>query len=94
MSYMIAWTHYTNPNTSSVPTQDQVLVPETLLKKRKSQEAARAERRAETEAQKKVGLSSQMQFPLAFVHFPPLPFQQSDENTNHATRPMVNAVAC
>lgn len=94
MSYMIAWTHYTNPNTSSVPTQDQVLVPETLLKKRKSQEAARAERRAETDAKKKVGLSSQMQFPLAFAQFPPLPFQQSDENTNHATRPMVNAVAC
>jgi len=53
MSYMIAWTHYTKPNASSVPTQDQVLVPETLLKKRKSQEAARAERRAETEAKKK-----------------------------------------
>ncbi|OOQ88330.1 60S ribosomal protein L7 [Penicillium brasilianum] len=50
---MIAWTHYTNPNASSVPTQDQVLVPETLLKKRKSQEAARAERRAETDAKKK-----------------------------------------
>lgn len=55
MSYMIAWTHYTNPNSSSVPSQDQVLVPETLLKKRKSQEAARAERRAEVEAKKKVG---------------------------------------
>jgi hypothetical protein len=63
MSCMIPWTHYTNPNTSSVPTQDQVLVPETLLKKRKSQEAARAERRAETDAKKKVGSFSQMQFP-------------------------------
>jgi len=40
---------------SSVPTQNQVLVPETLLKKRKSQEAARAERRAEAEEKKKVG---------------------------------------
>jgi hypothetical protein len=40
---------------SSVPTQNQVLVPETLLKKRKSQEAARAERRAEAENIKKVG---------------------------------------
>jgi hypothetical protein len=86
MSYMIAWTHYTNPNTSSVPTQDQVLVPETLLKKRKSQEAARAERRAEVDAKKKVGSSSQMQFPCIY-HFPTPPFQQSDENTNHATRP-------
>jgi hypothetical protein len=42
---------------SSVPTQNQVLVPETLLKKRKSQEAARAERRAEVEKTKKVSLS-------------------------------------
>ncbi|KAI0448149.1 ribosomal protein L30, ferredoxin-like fold domain-containing protein [Xylaria telfairii] len=37
----------------SVPTQDQVLVPETLLKKRKSQEKARAERTAEIEQKKK-----------------------------------------
>ncbi|KAJ5156763.1 hypothetical protein N7492_009566 [Penicillium capsulatum] len=37
----------------SIPTKDQVLVPETLLKKRKSQEAARAERRAEAEKTKK-----------------------------------------
>ncbi|EAW20520.1 60S ribosomal uL30 domain-containing protein [Aspergillus fischeri NRRL 181] len=36
---------------STVPTQDQVLVPETLLKKRKSQEQARAA--AREEAQKK-----------------------------------------
>ncbi|KAF3406890.1 hypothetical protein DPV78_000453 [Talaromyces pinophilus] len=35
-----------------VPTQDQVLVPETLLKKRKSQEAARAARREEAEKRK------------------------------------------
>lgn len=39
---------------SSVPTQDQVLVPETLLKKRKSQEKARAEKSAEIEQKKKV----------------------------------------
>ncbi|KAK4250611.1 ribosomal protein L30, ferredoxin-like fold domain-containing protein [Corynascus novoguineensis] len=37
----------------SVPTQNDVLVPETLLKKRKSQEKARAERAAEQEKQKK-----------------------------------------
>jgi hypothetical protein len=43
---------------SSVPTQNQVLVPETLLKKRKSQEAARAERRAEAEKTKKVSFHS------------------------------------
>ncbi|KAL8816818.1 MAG: hypothetical protein Q9191_008263 [Dirinaria sp. TL-2023a] len=38
---------------TSVPTQDQILVPETLLKKRKSQEKAREERAAETEKRKK-----------------------------------------
>ena len=38
----------------TVPTKDQVLVPETLLKKRKSQEKARAERSAEIEKRKKV----------------------------------------
>ncbi|KAI1180265.1 60S ribosomal protein l7-like protein [Nemania sp. FL0916] len=39
--------------TSSVPTKDHVLVPETLLKKRKSQEKARAEKTAEIEQKKK-----------------------------------------
>ncbi|KAI0104158.1 60S ribosomal protein L7 [Nemania sp. FL0031] len=39
--------------TTSVPTKDQVLVPETLLKKRKSQEKARAEKTAEIEQKKK-----------------------------------------
>jgi hypothetical protein len=39
---------------STVPTQEQVLVPETLLKKRKSQEKARAEKAAEIEKTKKV----------------------------------------
>jgi hypothetical protein len=37
-----------------VPTHDQILVPESLLKKRKSQEKARAERAAELEKNKKV----------------------------------------
>ncbi|KAL1999854.1 hypothetical protein VTN02DRAFT_3884 [Thermoascus thermophilus] len=37
---------------TTVPTQEQVLVPETLLKKRKSQEQARAARRAELEKRK------------------------------------------
>ncbi|PBP23884.1 60S ribosomal protein L7 [Diplocarpon rosae] len=37
----------------SVPTLDQILVPETLLKKRKSQEKAREERAAELEKKKK-----------------------------------------
>ncbi|KAI1384869.1 60S ribosomal protein L7 [Hypoxylon trugodes] len=39
---------------TSVPTKDQVLVPETLLKKRKSQEKARAEKTAELEKRKKI----------------------------------------
>lgn len=56
---------------SSVPTQNQVLVPETLLKKRKSQEAARAERRAEAEQTKKVSYPS-------FFHIATLPFQLHD----------------
>ncbi|KFY32402.1 hypothetical protein V493_00220 [Pseudogymnoascus sp. VKM F-4281 (FW-2241)] len=37
----------------STPTQEQILVPETLLKKRKSQEKAREERSAELEKKKK-----------------------------------------
>ena len=44
----------TNLTYRSVPTQDQILVPETLLKKRKSQEKAREERSAELEKKKKV----------------------------------------
>ena len=39
----------------SVPTKNDVLVPESLLKKRKSQEKARAERTAAVEKRKKVG---------------------------------------
>ncbi|EZF36110.1 60S ribosomal protein L7, partial [Trichophyton interdigitale H6] len=41
------------PTSTTVPTQDQVLVPETLLKKRKSQEKARANRTAELEKRRK-----------------------------------------
>ena len=53
MSSYLLRTDYTDL-ASSVPTKDQVLVPETLLKKRKSQEQARAERRAEAEKKKQV----------------------------------------
>ncbi|KAL8811544.1 MAG: hypothetical protein Q9200_001713 [Gallowayella weberi] len=38
---------------TTVPTEDQILVPETLLKKRKSQEKAREEQSAEREKKKK-----------------------------------------
>lgn len=48
----------------SVPTEDEILVPETLLKKRKSQEKAREERSAELEKKKKVGHSF---LPLTFA---------------------------
>lgn len=37
-----------------MPTEDEILVPETLLKKRKSQEKAREERQAEFDKKKKV----------------------------------------
>lgn len=47
-----------NHNNSSVPSNDQVLVPETLLKKRKSQEKARAERTAAQEKKKAVRTTS------------------------------------
>jgi hypothetical protein len=39
---------------SSVPTKNDILVPETLLKKRKSQEKARAEKAAEIQKKKAV----------------------------------------
>jgi hypothetical protein len=45
----------------SVPTEDQILVPETLLKKRKSQEKERASRAEELQKKREVsenGLSS------------------------------------
>jgi large subunit ribosomal protein L7e len=38
--------------TSTVPTQNDILVPETLLKKRKSQEKAREDRAASTKAKR------------------------------------------
>lgn len=38
----------------SVPTKDQILVPETLLKKRKSQEKERADKAQDREQKKKV----------------------------------------
>ncbi len=47
-----------------MPTQDQILVPETLLKKRKSQEKAREQRAADLDKKKKVGhtLATPMHF--------------------------------
>ncbi|MCJ1302632.1 60S ribosomal protein L7 [Hypocenomyce scalaris] len=44
---------FQSENAASVPTEDEILVPETLLKKRKSQEKQREERLAELEKKKK-----------------------------------------
>lgn len=49
---------------SSVPTKNDVLVPETLLKKRKSQEKARAERQAEIEKKKAVSITLNQASPI------------------------------
>lgn len=49
LTYTSPWVLY-----RSVPTQDQILVPETLLKKRKSQEKEREARLAEVGKKKKV----------------------------------------
>lgn len=46
----------------TVPTNDQILVPETLLKKRKSQEKARAERSAALEKKKAVSSIPRLSF--------------------------------
>ncbi len=45
---------------STVPTNDHVMVPETLLKKRKSQEKARAERTSAIEKKKAVSFFSHL----------------------------------
>ena len=50
----------------SVPTEDQILVPETLLKKRKSQEKQREERSAELAKKKKVGYTLPFLYPSIF----------------------------
>lgn len=51
----------------TVPTRDEILVPETLLKKRKSQEKARAEKAAELEKKKKVGIYMMMMACVAYT---------------------------
>jgi hypothetical protein len=57
----------------TVPTKDQILVPETLLKKRKSQEKAREQRLSAIEKRKKV---SHTYSPYIFGDDT---YQQSDE---------------
>ena len=70
----------------TVPTEDEILVPETLLKKRKSQEKSREERSAELEKKKKVGPK------LYYYHFSAVAIVcdlcgDEDDTTNPATRP-------
>lgn len=51
----------------SVPTHDQILVPETLLKKRKSQEKQREERSAELDKKRKVRAVIYLQLQLVYA---------------------------
>lgn len=52
---------------STVPTSNQVMVPETLLKKRKSQEQARAVQREEAQKKKEVSIFRAFIFLFVFV---------------------------
>ena len=64
-----------------MPTEDEILVPETLLKKRKSQEKQREERSAELEKKKKV----RQQFP----HFRTCSAMADDDDIpNCVTKPL------
>jgi hypothetical protein len=66
---------HTDAISSSAPTKDQILVPETLLKKRKSQEKAREQRNSAIEKRKTVRYN------------PSVPLLHSVMiSTNHATR--------
>jgi hypothetical protein len=57
---LILTSHY-----RTVPTQEDILVPETLLKKRKSQEKAREAKLAEIEKRKAVSTTAHTPSPLA-----------------------------
>lgn len=63
-------------------TKDEILVPETLLKKRKAQAKSREKAIELFEKRKKVG-------PTKLLYS----YGAGDDNTEHATRPWVNAVA-
>jgi len=81
-SFRISAADLTDPGFSrhrTAPTKDQVLVPETLLKKRKSQEKAREQSLAEREKRKKVGYTS-------LVHSRMVQQLLVMENTTKATR--------
>lgn len=55
---------------SSVPTQDQILVPETLLKKRKSAEKEAADKAAQRETRKKVSPTTPFHQPYGDETYP------------------------
>lgn len=70
------------PPHRSVPTKDQILVPETLLKKRKSQEKERAEAAEKRDARKKVHIILSSALPLLY----------SDEKISNNTSTSLRAV--
>ena len=55
---------------SSIPTKDQILVPETLLKKRKSAEKEAADKAAQRETRKKVSLTNPFHLPYGDETYP------------------------
>ena len=58
---------------SSVPTQDQILVPETLLKKRKSAEKEAADKAVARDSRKKVSQSHLFHLPYGDENLPSTP---------------------
>jgi len=63
----------------SIPTKDEILVPETLLKKRKSQEKEREAKTAERDAKRKVCQQELFLFSC---------FSCGDDTTPNMTRPL------
>ena len=55
---------------SSIPTKDQILVPETLLKKRKSAEKEAADKAAQRETRKKVSPPTLFHLPYGDETYP------------------------
>ncbi len=65
----------------SVPTKDDILVPETLLKKRKSQEKQREENAAERDKKRKVGAEQPFQYIQLAILWRTVLSDDGDDNT-------------
>lgn len=77
-----------------MPTQDQILVPETLLKKRKSQEKQREEDAAQREKRRQVGHLFWPSLGLIAVRCETPPCDDGDDTfQRYATRLEANVVA-